>query len=237
MFFVTGKSKPDKLNCRDRRRLLPPDTKTLSRATSASSSPAPRSAAPPRRPPLGSSARSLALQVVVVLNMQKIIKFQLLYPGSKSSPDGVSAAELVATLRKFEVDFLLLAGYLKLVPIELVQAFRRSILNIHPSLLPAFGGKGFYGLKVHEAVIGSGARYSGPTVHFVDEQYDTGHILAQRVVLVLTDDTAEQLAARVLSQEHQVYVEVVTALCEDRIVWRDDGVPLICSRDNSDKLY
>ncbi|RZS02297.1 hypothetical protein BHM03_00032324 [Ensete ventricosum] len=161
----------------------------------------------------------------------------VIFPGSKSSPDGVSAAELVATLRKFEVDFLLLAGYLKLIPIELVQAFRRSILNIHPSLLPAFGGKGFYGLKVHEAVIGSGARYSGPTVHFVDEQYDTGRILAQRVVPVLIDDTAEQLAARVLSQEHQVYVEVVTALCEDRIVWRDDGVPLIRSRDNPDKLY
>nr|XP_018675888.1 PREDICTED: phosphoribosylglycinamide formyltransferase, chloroplastic-like isoform X2 [Musa acuminata subsp. malaccensis] len=124
----------------------------------------------------------------------------VIFPGSKSSPDGVSAFELVATLRKFEVDFLLLAGYLKLIPIELVQAFRRSILNIHPSLLPAFGGKGFYGLKVHEAVIGSGARYSGPTVHFVDEQYDTGRILAQRVVPVLTDDTAEQLAARVLSQ-------------------------------------
>ncbi|RRT39761.1 hypothetical protein B296_00054967 [Ensete ventricosum] len=103
-------------------------------------------------------------------------------------------------LRNFEVNFLLLAGFLKLIPVELVQAFPRSILNIHPSLLPAFSGKGFYGLKVHKAVIASGARYSDPTVHFVDEQYDTGRIVAQRVVPVLADDTAEQLAARVLHQ-------------------------------------
>ncbi|CAL9117309.1 unnamed protein product [Musa textilis] len=161
----------------------------------------------------------------------------IIFPRSMSSPDAVSAAELVATLRNFEVDFLLLAGFLKLIPIELVQAFPRSILNIHPSLLPAFGGKGFYGLKVHKAVIASGARYSGPTVHFVDERYDTGRIVAQRVVPVLADDTAEQLAARVLHQEHQLYVEVVSALCEDRIVWREDGVPLICSRENPNKLY
>ncbi|CAL9181851.1 unnamed protein product [Musa hybrid cultivar] len=161
----------------------------------------------------------------------------IIFPRSMSSPDAVSAAELVATLRNFEVDFLLLAGFLKLIPIELVQAFPRSILNIHPSLLPSFGGKGFYGLKVHKAVIASGARYSGPTVHFVDERYDTGRIVAQRVVPVLADDTAEQLAARVLHQEHQLYVEVVSALCEDRIVWREDGVPLICSRENPNKLY
>ncbi|RWW22679.1 hypothetical protein BHE74_00049248 [Ensete ventricosum] len=124
----------------------------------------------------------------------------IIFPRSMSSPDAVSATELVATLRNFEVNFLLLAGFLKLIPVELVQAFPRSILNIHPSLLPAFSGKGFYGLKVHKAVIASGARYSGPTVHFVDERYDTGRIVAQRVVPVLADDTAEQLAARVLHQ-------------------------------------
>ncbi|WOL17930.1 phosphoribosylglycinamide formyltransferase, chloroplastic [Canna indica] len=161
----------------------------------------------------------------------------VIYPGSKSSPDGLSVFDLVSTLRKFEVDFILLAGFLKLIPVELVQAFPKSIFNIHPSLLPAFGGKGFYGLKVHKAVIQSGARFSGPTIHFVDEQYDTGRILAQRVVPVLADDTAERLAARVLHQEHELYVEVVSALCEDRIIWREDGVPLIRSKDNPDKLY
>ncbi|KAL6646112.1 hypothetical protein ACP70R_017720 [Stipagrostis hirtigluma subsp. patula] len=159
----------------------------------------------------------------------------IVYPKSKAAPEGVSTPELLNALRELKVDFVLLAGYLKLVPVELVQAYPRSILNIHPSLLPAFGGKGYYGLKVHKAVIASGARYSGPTVHFVDEHYDTGRTLAQRVVPVLTNDTPEQLAARVLHEEHQVYVEAVSALCDDRIVWREDGVPLIRCCINPDK--
>ncbi|GMN47201.1 hypothetical protein TIFTF001_016378 [Ficus carica] len=151
----------------------------------------------------------------------------ILFPKTKDEPDGVSPTDLVATLRGFEVDFVLLAGYLKLIPVELIRAYPKSIINIHPSLLPAFGGKGYYGLKVHKAVIASGARFSGPTIHFVDEHYDTGRILAQRVVPVLPQDTAEELAARVLREEHSLYVEVVAALCEDRIMWRQDGVPLI----------
>ncbi|KAJ1271044.1 hypothetical protein BS78_06G098900 [Paspalum vaginatum] len=156
------------------------------------------------------------------------------FPKSKSAPEGISVAELLDILRGYGVDFVLLAGYLKLIPAELIREYPRSILNIHPSLLPAFGGKGYYGLKVHKAVIASGARYSGPTVHFVDEHYDTGKTLAQRVVPVFADDTQELLAARVLHEEHQVYVEAVAALCEDRIVWREDGVPLIKSRINPD---
>ncbi|XP_073006516.1 phosphoribosylglycinamide formyltransferase, chloroplastic isoform X2 [Typha latifolia] len=127
----------------------------------------------------------------------------IVFPKSRSAPNGLSTIELVTTLRNFEVDFLLLAGYLKLIPVDLVRVFPRSILNIHPSLLPAFGGKGYYGLKVHQAVIASGARYSGPSVHFVDENYDTGRTLAQRVVPVLAKDTPEQLAARVL---HEVFI-------------------------------
>lgn len=87
-------------------------------------------------------------------------------------------------------------------------------------------------MKVHQAVIASGARYSGPTIHFVDEHYDTGRILAQRVVPVLANDTANELAARVLQQEHQLYVEVAEALCEERIIWREDGVPLIRNKVN-----
>ncbi|MCL7028843.1 hypothetical protein MKW94_029414 [Papaver nudicaule] len=156
----------------------------------------------------------------------------ILFPKTSNVPDGLSTSDLVTALRGFEVDFILLAGYLKLIPVELIRAYHRSILNIHPSLLPAFGGKGYYGMKVHKAVIASGARYSGPTVHYVDEHFDTGRILAQRVVPVLASDTAEELAARVLREEHQLYVEVTKALCEDRIIWRDDGVPLIQSREN-----
>lgn len=156
----------------------------------------------------------------------------ILFPKTSNVPDGLSSSDLVTALRGFEVDFVLLAGYLKLIPVELIRAYERSILNIHPSLLPAFGGKGYYGMKVHKAVIASGARYSGPTVHYVDEHFDTGRILAQRVVPVLANDRAEELAARVLREEHQLYVEVTKALCEDRIIWREDGVPLIQNREN-----
>ncbi|KAH9317864.1 hypothetical protein KI387_019633, partial [Taxus chinensis] len=124
----------------------------------------------------------------------------IIFPKSMTEPSGLSSMDLITTLRRFEIDFLLLAGYLKLIPVELVQAFSRSILNIHPSLLPSFGGKGYYGMKVHSAVIASGARFSGPTIHFVDEKYDTGKILAQRVVPVLANDTADVLAARVLQE-------------------------------------
>lgn len=156
----------------------------------------------------------------------------IVFPETKDGSEGLSPHDLVIALRRYKVDHILLAGYLKLIPAELIRAYPRSILNIHPSLLPAFGGKGYYGMKVHRAVITSGARYSGPTVHFVDEHYDTGRILAQRVVPVLPTDTADELAARVLHEEHQVYAEVVAALCEERIIWREDGVPLIRSKEN-----
>ncbi|KAL4192338.1 hypothetical protein AMTRI_Chr06g193850 [Amborella trichopoda] len=159
------------------------------------------------------------------------------FPRRSSLPTALSPFDLITRLREFQVDFLLLAGFLKLVPVELVQAYPRSILNIHPSLLPSFGGKGYYGLKVHKAVIASGARYSGPTIHFVDEHFDTGRILAQRVVPVLAKDTPEELAARVLHEEHQLYVEVVEALCEERIVWRNDGVPLIRIKGRQDEYW
>ncbi|KAL5725194.1 phosphoribosylglycinamide formyltransferase 1 [Ranunculus cassubicifolius] len=156
----------------------------------------------------------------------------LSFPKTSSVPRGLSPMDLVTALRKLKVDFIVLAGYLKLLPVELIQAYPKSILNIHPSLLPAFGGAGYYGMKVHRAVIASGARYSGPTVHFVDEHYDTGRILAQSVVPVFVYDSAEELAARVLHEVNILYVEVVSALCEDRIVWREDGVPLIQKKDN-----
>ncbi|KAJ7967770.1 Phosphoribosylglycinamide formyltransferase, chloroplastic [Quillaja saponaria] len=161
----------------------------------------------------------------------------ILFPKTKDEPDGLSPSGLVDTLRRLKVDFILLAGYLKLIPVELIRAYPRSIVNIHPSLLPSFGGKGYYGRKVHKAVIASGARYSGPTIHFVDEHYDTGRILAQRVVPVLANDSVDDLAARVLQEEHRLYVVVAAALCEERIIWREDGVPLIRGRENPDELF
>lgn len=155
----------------------------------------------------------------------------LIYPTPrKGGHTGLEPAELVTALRdELKVDYVILAGYLKLIPEELVRVYRRAMLNIHPGLLPAFGGHGMYGQRVHKAVIASGARFSGPTVHFVDAEYDTGPILAQRVVPVLPTDSPAQLAARVLKEEHKVYPDAVAALCEGRITWREDGIPILWS--------
>ncbi|MEE8417256.1 MAG: phosphoribosylglycinamide formyltransferase [candidate division Zixibacteria bacterium] len=105
------------------------------------------------------------------------------------------------------INLVVLAGYMKLVPIEVVRKYRSRIINIHPALLPGYGGKGMYGTTVHKAVIESGDRLSGATVHIVDEIYDHGAILIQRTVPVLADDTPESLAARVLKVEHEILPE------------------------------
>jgi phosphoribosylglycinamide formyltransferase 1 len=111
---------------------------------------------------------------------------------------------MLSVLRSHDTEMLVLAGYLKLVPVEVVRAFRGRMLNIHPALLPAFGGAGMYGMRVHEAVIASGATVSGATVHFVDEQYDRGAIIAQWPVPVFSSDSSETLAERVLRVEHRL---------------------------------
>ena len=121
------------------------------------------------------------------------------------------AAEWLELLARHRVDLLVLAGYLKLVPASVIARYRDRILNIHPALLPAFGGRGMYGHHVHEAVLASGARESGATVHLVDEVYDRGRILAQARVPVLRGDTPETLAARVLGVEHRLLPAVVLA--------------------------
>ena len=105
----------------------------------------------------------------------------------------------------------MLAGYLKLVPPAVIARYRDRIVNMHPALLPAFGGRGMYGHHVHEAVLASGARESGATVHLVDEEYDRGAILAQGRVPVLPGDTPDRLAARVLEVEHRLLPAVVLA--------------------------
>jgi len=125
--------------------------------------------------------------------------------------DPADASEWITRLGRRNADLLVLAGYLKLVPAGVVQKYRGRIVNVHPALLPDFGGAGMYGKRVHAAVLASGARESGPTVHLVDEVYDRGAILAQRRVPVLPDDTPERLAARVLEAEHQLLPEVVLA--------------------------
>ena len=122
--------------------------------------------------------------------------------------------EVLKTLDGHAVEVVVLAGFLRLVPAPVVQAFPRRILNVHPALLPAFGGRGMYGLNVHRAVLDAGAKLSGPTVHFVDEAYDEGSILAQWPVPVHVGDTPEALASRVLSVEHVLLPAAVDALAE-----------------------
>jgi len=125
--------------------------------------------------------------------------------------DPADASEWITRLGRRDVDLLVLAGYLKLVPPGVVKKYAGRIVNIHPALLPDFGGAGMYGRRVHEAVLASGAAESGPTVHLVDEEYDRGAILAQRRVPVRAGDTPESLAARVLAEEHRLLPEVVLA--------------------------
>jgi formyltetrahydrofolate-dependent phosphoribosylglycinamide formyltransferase len=119
---------------------------------------------------------------------------------------------LAEALESHRIDLIVLAGWLQLVPGEVVRRFHGRMINIHPALLPAFGGHGMYGMRVHRAVIESGARVSGATVHFVDEAYDEGAIIAQWPVPVLPGDTPESLAARVLAVEHRILPLAVEAL-------------------------
>lgn len=122
-------------------------------------------------------------------------------------------------LRRHAVDLVCLAGYLQLLPIP--DDFAGRVLNIHPALIPAFCGQGFYGHRVHEAVLDCGVKVSGCTVHFADNAYDHGPIVLQRVVPVLDDDTPDTLAARVFEAECAAYPEAITLFAEDRL--RIDG--------------
>jgi len=132
---------------------------------------------------------------------------------TKGRDPGDIGGETLEALREHGVEVIFLAGYLKLVPAPVVAAFRDRILNIHPALLPAFGGRGMWGMHVHRAVLESGARLSGPTVHLVDEEYDRGAIVAQWPVPVHAEDTPESLAARVLRVEHALYPQAADHLC------------------------
>ena len=122
------------------------------------------------------------------------------------------AADMVVQLKERQIDYILLAGYMRKVPEAVVAAFPDRILNIHPALLPKFGGEGMYGIHVHTAVLQAGEGKSGATVHFVNEEYDKGEILLQRTVPVLPDDTPEILAARVLECEHALYPDALEKL-------------------------
>lgn len=146
-------------------------------------------------------------------------------PGVVEEPGGdpVDFAErLLARLAAAGTEVVLLAGFLRLMPGPVVARYRGRMLNLHPALLPGFGGKGMYGRRVHEAVLAAGVRVSGATVHFVDEAYDRGPILAQWPVPVPASDTPESLEARIRTVEHRLYPAAVDALVRSL---REDGDP------------
>ncbi len=137
------------------------------------------------------------------------IPYFILPPKSYSEQESYDV-ELSRTLKSCNADILVLAGYLKKIPNSIIDTYRDRILNIHPSLLPKYGGKGFYGIKVHQAVLNNGDTKSGCTVHIVNEMYDDGPILGQAEVPVQPSDTPSDLANRVLAEEHTLYPKVIS---------------------------
>jgi phosphoribosylglycinamide formyltransferase-1 len=126
--------------------------------------------------------------------------------------------ELVGNeIEKYEPDLIVLAGFMRIFTPAFVNRFKNKIINIHPALLPSFGGEGYYGERVHKSVLENGCEVSGCTVHFVDEQIDHGPIIIQKTVPVLIDDTHETLAKRVLEKEHEAMVEAVKLFCDERL--------------------
>ncbi len=133
------------------------------------------------------------------------------------------STDMLALVRAHGIDYIILAGYLRLIPADVTDAFAGHILNIHPALLPSFGGPGMFGRRVHEAVLKAGVRVTGATAHFVDAAYDHGPVVAQWPVPVFSDDTPESLAQRVLEVEHVMYPRVVHAVTSGAVTLGADG--------------
>lgn len=152
---------------------------------------------------------------------------EVIPPGEYDSPSSFGAA-LLGLLDKHDASFIALAGYMIKIPANVVEAYRGRMTNVHPALLPAFGGKGMYGMRVHEAVVEYGVHWTGATVHLVDEEYDHGPVVLQEPVPVYADDTPEDVAERVKSVEHRLYPEALRLFAEDRVrmdgrtIWFDD---------------
>ena len=124
---------------------------------------------------------------------------------------------IIDIMKESQIDLVVLAGFLKILSPNFTKAFENRIINIHPSLIPSFCGKGYYGLRVHEAAVEYGVKVSGATVHFVDENADTGPIIRQETVEVLPEDSPQDLQQRVLKIEHRILSQVVADYCDDKI--------------------
>ena len=141
--------------------------------------------------------------------------------------DEKAVSTIIDFLELREIELIVLAGYLKLIPELLVNRFEEKIINIHPALLPAFGGKGMYGMNVHKAVFESSAKVSGATVHFVNQEYDKGKIIAQRCVDISDVKSPEEIAKRVLQIEHKLLPFVIKKFAQNKIKIVDDRVVVL----------
>ena len=130
-------------------------------------------------------------------------------------------------LKSLEIELIVLAGFLKKIPDDLISDFRNRIINIHPALLPSFGGKGMYGMNVHQAVFDSSAQVSGASVHFVDEIYDNGKIIAQRSIDISDVESADEIASRVLEIEHELLPFVIEKFAQNKIILLNDRVRIL----------
>ncbi len=156
-------------------------------------------------------AQSLAIDTYIVPKIQ----------------DETAVSTLIDFLELREIELIVLAGYLKLIPELLVKRFEEKIINIHPALLPAFGGKGMYGMNVHKAVFESSAKVSGATVHFVNQEYDKGKIIAQRCVDISDVKFPEEIAERVLQIEHKLLPFVIKKFAQSKIKIVDNRVVVL----------
>ncbi len=156
---------------------------------------------------IGSLKGAPALEAAAAAGVETVVV------GTANRTDDEYADVLLRAITKRDVDLVVLAGYMRRLPDALTTAYAGRIINIHPSLLPAFGGHGMYGRKVHEAVRESGVAETGCTVHVVDNEYDHGAVVAQRWVDVLPEDSIDDIAARVLGAEHSLLVDVIGEIC------------------------
>ncbi len=152
------------------------------------------------------------------LERARLAKIDTFHISSKTHPNETDYLNAILNiLDSKKVDLIILAGYMKPIPVEIINKYYNRILNIHPALLPKFGGSGMYGMNVHKAVIESKEKTSGATVHIVDEKYDNGKILYQESVNVDENDTPETLADKVLQIEHKIYSKVIKLISEGKI--------------------
>lgn len=163
--------------------------------------------------------KSLARVALVLTNRQSAFVLErarglevpcLCFPGS----DWESGDRILSVLREHNIDFVVLAGFLARIPDNILHIYPNKMINIHPSLLPKFGGKGMYGDRVHEAVIAAGEKESGITIHYTNEHYDEGAIICQMKCPVLAEDTPEELAHRIHALEYEHYPKVIEKLLE-----------------------